>query len=160
MASQETTGAEPGVPSLPTMTYLKQSNAKCKSPGMKQGRAVGMHKWAAAMAKTRSSTRSTSRRAATGGGEPYPLPSWRIHGHRRSPAAQRRAPNQLDHTPRRTPPSLETRRRRRHTPPTPQRSPQPIFVPKTAPSRRLRRPGRRRCPTMLRISPGRQTRSG
>lgn len=52
---------------------------------LERGRAARMHKWVAAGAKTRSGAlaRSTRWSAVTIGGEPYPLPSWRIHGHQR-----------------------------------------------------------------------------
>lgn len=100
---------------------------------LERGQAAIMHKRAAARAKTRSeaSALATSWSEAVRGEEPYPLPSWKNHGHRRDKtAAAQRAPKQLDPAPGKTPPPLETRYRRRHSPPTAQRSSQPNLFPK------------------------------
>lgn len=158
MASKETTVAEPGVPNLPTTNHLEQSNAKCQSSGLKGGEqseyTMGSSKGQDQIGSFGSLDELKCSHRRRGTLSPPVLEDPRAP--EEHTAARRRAPKQLDPTPRETPLPLETRCRRRHTQPTPQRSPQPIFVPKTTPSRRLRRQGHRHCSTMLRISLGRE----
>ena len=156
MAPKEATGAEPGVPHTSTATHLEPSSPKTEDRARKrvscqdEGQQQGQDQNSEALAPS-ASWRGNHRRRGTLSppfleihGTGGPQKPHGVHHHNRTPHQGRHGCRWR----------LAVAAAAHQT--APHRSPPPHLFPKTASSRRLRRQGRRRCPTKFGFSPGKQ----
>ena len=156
MAPKEATGAEPGVPHMSTATQLEPSSPKTEDRARKRVSCQDEGQQQGPRPKLRSSgTLGELEREPPEEGNPIPsLPGDPRHRRPSKPHEEHHhnsTPHQGRHGCRWR---LAVAAAAHQT--TPHRSPPPHLSPKTASSRRLRRLGRRRCPTKFGFSPGKQ----